>query len=121
MSVGSSFGGMCAAPEISAMVIALSGEPRTWYLPSASSMSSGAASSSAAQIFLAFSCTFSAARPTDSPPTASEREPYVPQPNGPWFVSPCSTSTFSGSIPSRSATICAKPVSWPWPCGEMPL
>src|ERR687897_808097 len=49
MSAGSSFGGMWAAPAISAMVIALSGEPRTWYLPSVSSMSSGAASSSAAQ------------------------------------------------------------------------
>ena len=34
MSAGSSFGGMCAAPEISAIVIDLSGEPRTWYLPS---------------------------------------------------------------------------------------
>jgi hypothetical protein len=30
MSAGSSFGGMWAAPAISAMVIDLSGEPRTW-------------------------------------------------------------------------------------------
>ena len=57
MSAGSSFGGMCAAPEISAIVIDLSGEPRTWYLPSVSSMSSGAASSSAAQMRFALSWT----------------------------------------------------------------
>ena len=75
MSAGSSLGGMCAAPEISAIVIDLSGEPFTWYLPSASSMSSGAASSSAAQIRLAFSCTLRAARAIASPPTDSEREP----------------------------------------------
>ena len=75
MSAGSSFGGMCAAPEISAIVIDLSGEPRTWYLPSLSSMSSGAASSSAAQMRLALSWTLCAARTMASPPTASEREP----------------------------------------------
>ena len=66
---------MCAAPEISAIVIDLSGEPFTENLPSASSMSSGAASSSAAQTFLAFSWTFSAARAIASPPTDSERDP----------------------------------------------
>ena len=75
MSAGSSFGGMCAAPAISAIVIDLSGEPLTWNLPSASSMSSGAASSSAAQIRFAFSWTFCAARAIASPPTESEREP----------------------------------------------
>ena len=75
MSVGSSSGGMCAAPAISTIVIDLSGEPFTWYLPPTSSMSSGAASSSAAQMRLAFSCTFSAARAAASPPTARVREP----------------------------------------------
>ncbi len=75
MSVGSSCGGMCAAPEISAIVIDLSGEPLTWYLPSVNSMSSGDASSMAAQMRLALSCTLRAARASASPPTASEREP----------------------------------------------
>jgi hypothetical protein len=75
MSAGSSCGGMCAAPAISTIVIDLSGEPFTWKLPSTSSMSSGAASSSAAQMRLALSCTFSAARATASPPTASVRDP----------------------------------------------
>ncbi len=74
-------------------------------------MSSGAASSRAAVIRLAFSCTFSAARATASPPTASDRDPYVPQPHGPVPVSPWTTSTRSGSMPSRSAVIWAKPVS----------
>jgi hypothetical protein len=44
-------------------------------LPSATSMSSGAASSLWATIRLALSWTFWAARETASPPTASEREP----------------------------------------------
>src|SRR3982074_451319 len=59
-----------------------SGEPRTWYLPSASSTSSGAASSRCAAILRALSCTFSAARATDSPPTASERDPEGPPADG---------------------------------------
>ena len=45
----------------------------------------------------------------------------MPQPQGPWSVSPWITSTFSGSMPSRSAAICAKLVSSPWPCGEVPV
>ena len=36
-------------------------------------------------------------------------------PNGMRLVSPCTTSTFSAGIPSRSATTWAKVVSWPWP------
>ena len=37
------------------------------------------------------------------------------------LVSPCSTSTSDGSQPSWSATICDHAVSWPWPCGEVPV
>jgi hypothetical protein len=48
------FSGMYAAPATSASVRPLSGEPLTEYLPSASSMSSGAASSRWAAIFVAF-------------------------------------------------------------------
>ena len=36
-------------------------------------------------------------------------------------VSPCSTSTSSNGTPSRSATICDHTVSWPCPCGEVPV
>ena len=36
-------------------------------------------------------------------------------------MSPCSTSTSEGSQPSWSATICDHAVSWPWPCGEVPV
>ena len=39
---------------------------------------------------------------------------------GPVPVSPWTTSTMSGVIPSRSATICANEVSSPWPCGAVP-
>ena len=66
---------MYAPPAISASVMPLSGEPLTENLPSASSMSSGAASSWCATIFFALSTTFAVARAIDSPPTASEREP----------------------------------------------
>ena len=84
-------------------------------------MSSGAASSRWAAILRALSATLFAARAADSPPTASERDPYVPMPNGPFSVSPWMICTWSGEEPIRSATICAKPVSWPCPCGEAPV
>ena len=69
------FSGMYASPAISAIDIALSGEPLTWNLPSRTSMSSGAASSWWATIAFALATTLSAARATASPPTASVREP----------------------------------------------
>ena len=64
-----------AAPATSASVRPLSGEPLTANLPSASSMSSGAASRLCAAICLALSTTLAVERAIDSPPTASEREP----------------------------------------------
>ena len=42
-------------------------------------------------------------------------------PSGVIAVSPCSTSTSSGSTPSPSATICDQLVSWPCPCGDVPV
>ncbi len=36
-------------------------------------------------------------------------------------VSEWSTSTSSGSTPSRSAAIIAHDVSWPWPWGVLPV
>ena len=99
----------------------LSGEPLTENFPSRSSMSAGSASSWWATMRLTLAWIFSAERAMDSPPTASDREPYVFRPSGPVEVSPCSTSTMSGVVPTRSATIWAKLVSRPWPCGEVPV
>ena len=84
-------------------------------------MSAASASRLWATISRIFAEIFSAAWATATPPIDSEREPYVPRPIGPVAVSPWTTSTTLGSAPRRSATICAKPVSWPWPCGEAPV
>ena len=111
MSAGSSCGGM-ARPEISAIVIDLSGEPLTWYLPSESSMSSGAASSIAAQMRLALSCTLrAAARAPRRPPQASASRRY-PSPRRPGRCRRAGSSRL-GSIPRMSPAICAKLVSIP--------
>ena len=75
MSSGSSSGRTWAMPLTSARVMPLSGEPWTENFPAASSMSSGAASSAWATIARAFAATLSAARATDSVPTAVVREP----------------------------------------------
>ena len=53
-------------------------------------------SSSCAAIVRAFSLIFSIAKCSATPPTDSEREPYVSMPSGVIAVSPCSTSTSSG-------------------------
>ena len=42
-------------------------------------------------------------------------------PKGEMAVSEWSTSTSSGGMPSRSATIMDPSVSWPWPCGVVPV
>ena len=70
---------------------------------------------------LALVSTLSSARASAEPPTASERDPYVPMPKGIFEVSPCTTSTASISTPSLSAMICAKVVSWPWPWLWVPV
>src|SRR3954452_12871604 len=75
------FSGMYASPAISAIDIALSGEPFTWNLPSRTSMSSGAASSWWATIAFAFLATFSAARATASPPPVAAAS-HAPAPAG---------------------------------------
>ena len=59
--------------------------------------------------------TLSSALTIAVPPTASDREPYVPMPNGTRPVSPWTTSTLSMSMPSLAATTCANVVSWPCP------
>jgi len=70
---------------------------------------------------LALSATRFAHRASASPPTASDREPYVLRPSGPVPVSPWITSTISGSTPTLSATIWANAVSWPWPWPDVPV
>ncbi len=55
------------------------------------------------------------------PPTASDRDPYVSMPLCEVRVSPCSTSTSSNGTPRGSATIWLHAVSWPWPCGQVPV
>ena len=42
-------------------------------------------------------------------------------PKSTFEVSPCTMSTFSIGTPRRSATTCAKVVSWPWPCECEPV
>ena len=84
-------------------------------------MSSGLASSSPAASRLPFSTTSSDACPAATPPIWVDFEPYVPVPRGTTSVSPLSTVIFSTGSPRRSATICAKVVSWPWPCDSEPV
>ena len=45
----------------------------------------------------------------------------VPMPFGVASVSPQTTLTLDGSVPTRSATSCANAVSWPWPAGHAPV
>ncbi len=42
-------------------------------------------------------------------------------PKGIFAVSPCTMSTCAIGTPSRSATSCAKVVSWPWPWLWVPV
>ncbi len=56
-----------------------------------------------------------------APPTACDRLPNVPMPClatavSPWWMVMCSIGT-----PNWSASICAKVVSLPWPCGDAPV
>ncbi len=106
---------------MSPSVMVLSGSPASENPPRPTSMSSTDASKLNAAISLHFWASFSAACAHATPPIASEREPYVPRPIGPVAVSPWMTSTTAGSVPKRSATICAKPVSCPCPCGDAPV
>ena len=86
-----------------------------------SSMSASAASSRCAANFFAFSTTLSVALRIAAPPTASSASRRCPCRRG---CGRCRRgrprSSFSG-MPSRSATICAKAVSWPWPWLWVPV
>jgi hypothetical protein len=74
-----------------------------------------------AAIVRALSRTFRHASTSAMPPTASDRDPYVSRPLCEVRVSPCSTSTSSNATPSSSATIWLHAVTWPCPCGLVPV
>src|SRR5207245_3297 len=69
-----------AAAAMSASVTVRPGTPRTPKRPRSTTMSAGAASSSAAAMRLAFSSTFSMDAAMAGPPTDIERLPNVPTP-----------------------------------------
>src|SRR5690242_352279 len=71
--------------------------------------------------FFSFSLSVCSAQNSALPPTAVPRLPNVPMPYCTTAVSPCTTSTSSIPQPSSSATICAKVVSSPCPCGDAPV
>src|SRR5450432_3395142 len=103
------------------MLLARSGEPLTCHWPSDHSRSSAEHSSRCAAIRRALSRTFTHVNCSAVPPTASERDPYVPRPYGDCPVSPWTTSTWSNGMPSSLSTICDHDVSWPCPCAEEPV
>ncbi len=84
-------------------------------------MSSGLTSSWCAAMRRAFSTRRSPAILMAWPPTASEREPYVSMPYGARPVSPWTTSMSSKGTPITSLAIWLQAVSWPWPCGDVPV
>ncbi len=57
---------------------------------------------------------------TALPPSCSDRDPPVPPPRGTTAVSDWTKRIGSSGMPSRSATIIANAVAWPWPCAEVP-
>ena len=89
--------------------------------PSEKSSRSGSVLNLCAAIFFAFATIFPIAMCTAVPPTTRPRLPKVPTPCVTTSVSPCTTVTSSSPMPKASATICAKAVSWPCPCGDTPV
>src|SRR4029453_14355590 len=84
-------------------------------MPSATSMSAGAAASSAAAAVTNFSRTRPDASWMELPAFTALREANVPTPKGIAAVSPPTTVTHSSGMPRASAAICANDVSCPWP------
>ena len=112
-----------AAPARSAQVLLTAGVPATWKTPlsTSSTMSAASASSRRAATSLAFSTSASAATWTAVPPCCSEREPIVPPPLLTRSVSPQTTSILSIGMPVSDDAIIDQAVTWPWPCGEVPV
>ena len=99
-----------------------SGTPLTRNLPSATSMSSAAASSLWAAIRLALSLILSSdidqRRAADGEAAAAHRAVAL---RGVAGVAVVDDDLRRSRRRCSSATIWAKVVSWPWPCGEMPV
>ena len=90
-------------------------------VPFSKTRSLSCASSRAAANLAILAFTFVPASCSAAPPTACERLPNVPMPCfttavSPWWIVTCSSGT-----PNWSASICAKVVSLPCPCGETPV
>ena len=113
----------CEPAESSAQVFDTVGVPATWKAPASlsSTMSASSASRSSAANFWAFSTSSWAALLTADPPCWSEREPMVPPPDGTRSVSPQTSVMRSIGMPVCSVVIIDQAVSWPWPCGDVPV
>ena len=70
---------------------------------------------------MAFSITRSLATASAVPLDISDFEPPVPLPACSRSESVCIRRIFAGAIPSRSPTICANGVQWPWPWSCEPV
>ena len=84
-------------------------------------MSASAASSAWAASFLPASASSMAALSTAAPPCCSDREPIVPSPTGVRSVSPHTSVNLSIGMPVLALAIIDHAVSWPWPCGDVPV
>src|SRR5699024_12164113 len=80
-----------------------------------------ASSHTCAAINLVFSTTLSVAMATAFPTTASDREPYVPQPMDAERVSLKTKLISSYGLPNLSTTICVNVVSCACPCVDVPV
>ena len=90
-------------------------------VPFSKTRSLSCASSRAAANFAILAFTFPPASCSAAPPTACERLPKVPMPCLTTAVSPWWIVTWSSGTPNWSASICAKVVSLPCPCGDAPV
>ena len=101
----------------------MAGVPVTWNVPASLSsvMSASSASSSLAASLRALLTSSAAAFHTAAPPCCSEREPIVPAPWGTRSVSPQTTLILSIGMPVCSLASMLQDVTWPWPCGEVPV
>ena len=61
------------------------------------------------------------AAPAAIPENRDEYEPDETDQTDVWLSNSSTVATSSGVSPSSSATICATAVSWPWPCGAVPI
>ena len=97
--------------------------PATWNaaVNLSNTTSSSLASSKRAACLRACSTSSLDAWCTAAPPCCNEREPMVPPPVGTASVSPHTTSIMSIAIPVSSLANIDHEVTWPCPCGDVPV